>query len=322
MTTRLVGTCPVCERQQKVTPGGAMVHHGYVRPGTGSIHGDCFGVGYPAYQLSTKGCEAYRKFLAEWRAGQEARLRRLYDRPEEVTYQPSPYSTAKTYRRDADTPEERRRYDSTLVQLIQQTEYTIKDLDRSDRRMVRLIEQWAPAPLVEIDEEGLTPAKREERATRKTERDTKRSEKDQKKRELSVKRNERIARKATTLLFFFDEFERLAQLPPSAARLAYARDLLFEAAKKKHGISYPRDMWMGPDDGVGNRIPGPWGRDADKHAERTLVALGVAKLEKHQHGDYVTLLPVYSSQGNKISVPEPGPTDEVLAWVASRRPPA
>jgi hypothetical protein len=146
MTTRLIGTCPVCERQQKVTPGGAMVHHGYVRPGTGSIHGDCFGVGYEAYQLSTNGCEAYRKFLASWRAGQEARLRRLYDRPEEITYQPSPYSTAKTYRRDADAPEERRRYDSTLVNLIKQTEYTIQDLDRSDRRMVQLIEKWEPGP--------------------------------------------------------------------------------------------------------------------------------------------------------------------------------
>lgn len=318
MTTRLIGTCPVCERQQKVTPAGAMVHHGYIRPGTGSIHGDCFGVGYPAYQLSTKGCEAYRTFLASWRAGQEAHLRRLYDRPETVTFQISPYSPPKTYRRDADTLEERNRYDSTLGNLIRQTEYTIQDLDRSDRRMVALIEQWAPAPLIEIDEEGFTPAKREERATRKTERDTKRAEKERARIELKKKRNERLARKATALLFFFDEFERLKEQPPNAARLAYARDLLFEANKKKHGINYPRDMWMGPDDGAGNRIPGPWGRDADRHAELTLVELSLARLEKHPHGDYVTIFQVYKPEGNKIRVPEPDkPADEVLADIAT-----
>jgi hypothetical protein len=314
---RLVGTCPVCERQQKVTPGGAMVHHGFQRPGVGHIIGDCFGVGYRAYELSSAGCVAYRKMLAEWRTWQESALRDYESRPSQVeSYSQVSHKTF-IFRRDADDPEERRKYESTRERLIQQTLYTISELKRSDKRMVYLIEKWVPAPLLEIDEEGLTPAKREERATRKTERDTKRAEKEQARREHQKKKNERLARKATTLLFFFDEFERLARQPPSSARDAYARDLIFELSKKKYGMRYPDDLWMGPDDGVGNRIAGPWGDGAVAHASRTLVELGVGKENSYSRLYRADLIPVYRSSGNKIRVPEPdGPAEDVLDAIA------
>lgn len=43
------GECQVCARKQCLTGGGALVHHGYRRPGYGSIVGDCFGVGHLPY---------------------------------------------------------------------------------------------------------------------------------------------------------------------------------------------------------------------------------------------------------------------------------
>lgn len=41
--------CQVCERHQKATRSGDLVHHGYQRPGWGSIIGDCYGAGYAPF---------------------------------------------------------------------------------------------------------------------------------------------------------------------------------------------------------------------------------------------------------------------------------
>lgn len=69
----VLGTCPVCEGEFK-THGGNMVHHGYQRPGTGSIHGDCFAVHMPAYELSSVACGSYRAMLLAKIAFLEAAL--------------------------------------------------------------------------------------------------------------------------------------------------------------------------------------------------------------------------------------------------------
>lgn len=53
------GTCPVCEGNFKRNITGGMVHHGYLRPGDGAQHGDCFAVGYLPWELSAEGAEAY-----------------------------------------------------------------------------------------------------------------------------------------------------------------------------------------------------------------------------------------------------------------------
>jgi hypothetical protein len=52
------GTCPVCSGNFKRNSPG-LVHHGYTRPGTGFIHGDCFGVGYLPWELSPQGAQDY-----------------------------------------------------------------------------------------------------------------------------------------------------------------------------------------------------------------------------------------------------------------------
>lgn len=45
-------TCWFCWRNIKMAPNGLLVHHGYQRPGTGEIHGDCLGVHRASYELA------------------------------------------------------------------------------------------------------------------------------------------------------------------------------------------------------------------------------------------------------------------------------
>lgn len=53
-STRFVGWCPICEHDVKVR-GGALVHHGYRRPGVGYIIGDCYGAQKLPYEVSPNG---------------------------------------------------------------------------------------------------------------------------------------------------------------------------------------------------------------------------------------------------------------------------
>jgi hypothetical protein len=59
------GTCPCCFGMYKMTADKKMVHHGYQRPGCGSIFGDCFGVGYAPFEISNEGTIAYIEALKQ-----------------------------------------------------------------------------------------------------------------------------------------------------------------------------------------------------------------------------------------------------------------
>jgi hypothetical protein len=323
IVTRVAGTCPVCGRQQKVTAQHTMVHHGYRRPGIGQILQDCFGAGYPAYQISTAGCEAYRDWCARAIEDRREVLRSFESRPAEVTYWSDFKKQAFIYRRDASDFDERRKYEDQLARIIRETKIRIVDLQNDREYMIQRIEQWAPAPLLEIDEEGYTPEQRREEDKRKAERHaekaTRKDEKARARAELQAKRNERLARKATELLFFFDSFEDLLNDPPTRERNDYGRALIHELQKKKYGIHYPWDLRWGPDDGYGNRIPGPWGESAVRRAEDTLVALGLARREELSHGRQIVTVFQGHVSPIKIRVPAPdGPAEDVLERIAAR----
>lgn len=61
--------CQVCERQQALDGAGKMVHHGYQRPGWGSIVGDCFGVNHQPFPAT----DALEKWMG-WLVSREGHL--------------------------------------------------------------------------------------------------------------------------------------------------------------------------------------------------------------------------------------------------------
>jgi hypothetical protein len=64
------GECQICQHRQILDSRGNLVLHGYQRPGHGYIVGDCFGVGYPPWEVSSDR-------LAEWIEYLQTRSARL-----------------------------------------------------------------------------------------------------------------------------------------------------------------------------------------------------------------------------------------------------
>lgn len=67
IATRFLGRCQYCGNEQKLVEGSkpgtfALVLHGYKRPGTGSIHGNCPGVGYDPWEVTCQ-IEGVRRLL-------------------------------------------------------------------------------------------------------------------------------------------------------------------------------------------------------------------------------------------------------------------
>jgi hypothetical protein len=86
-STRLIGNCQVCARDQKLH-SERMVHHGYKRPGHGFIEGDCPGVGEVPYETSCDLIKSYKlrvenhrvslsKYLGDLKIGRITRLTEL-----------------------------------------------------------------------------------------------------------------------------------------------------------------------------------------------------------------------------------------------------
>jgi len=57
------GTCPVCEANVKLNDHRGLVHHGFRRPGHGSIEGDCFAVNDKPWELSSGAAVRYLGWL-------------------------------------------------------------------------------------------------------------------------------------------------------------------------------------------------------------------------------------------------------------------
>lgn len=164
-TRENTGTCPVCFRNIKMTDAQKMVHHGYERPGHGYIVGDCFGVGYKPYELSSEGTEAFlRIVLRPMLANQKKHLRALKSgqitefkyqtqdrtKPREPgTYKfPTMFVTVKKGDEGKNTePGIHPSFEYLLDSDIRETEYRVKGLTGDIAEMDKLVADWKPAPL-------------------------------------------------------------------------------------------------------------------------------------------------------------------------------
>lgn len=175
LSTRYVGWCPVCERDIKVRDD-RLVHHGYQRPGVGYIVGDCFGVGYEPYELSTTCCEEFLKLVRnrvkmyadnlrvlESQRGPEFLYFEHYDieKRQYIRDRSGQAVTLKLTHDEADSlaaqlaswDAYRYSWEKVLARTIDQTRSMLSDWEREERRIEQLIAEWRPKPLRTFEEE-------------------------------------------------------------------------------------------------------------------------------------------------------------------------
>lgn len=217
--TRLAGICPVCQGLFKVNAAHQMVHHGFVRPGDGSIHGDCFGVGWPAYQVSPAGCRAYRDYLSRIIDNTIEYQTALQENP------PESIRVDNGFGRSREVVRGTREYDNALSHAIRQQEFKVQQLRSAQKEAMRLIAAWREAPLLEIDEEGLTPELKRERDARRDERAAQKAQRDAEKAARRERTERREAEKEAEKFEYLRLLQILASWPPSENRTLQARRL-------------------------------------------------------------------------------------------------
>lgn len=238
LKTRFLGICPVCQGEFKLTQGGGssepmrLVHHGYQRPGYGYIVGDCFGVGYMAYQRSAQGCVEYkdavmdqltraRKTLADIDSGEakEAWVKRRSNGKVELVKVLS------------DDP----KFNEALRTFRTMVEYEIRDCTREVERMVKLITAWELKPVRTFEE--LAREKDLQKEARKAEREAKRAVAQAKAAELAAKRRRFEEERAALILRYREIFETLAESVESSRDVTQSARIhwvdMYKARSKK-----------------------------------------------------------------------------------------
>lgn len=219
LRTRFVGTCPVCQKRQKLHDN-KLVHHGYQRPGHGSIVGDCYGVGYEAYELSTKGCEEYREhakgieashaeMLAKLESG-ETRTLHVLKRKYLGMGEYKNYTV--TLSADSADAKEVLDFEEELASQIAQQKAEVKGWKFEQERMTKLITAWTLKPIITWQEhlEVVKREKFEAGAERRAELAAKRAARAEKARLLAEKKVAWKQEKADLIAKYKALFEKLA----------------------------------------------------------------------------------------------------------------
>jgi hypothetical protein len=147
--TTIIGFCAICERDIAVH-GDALVHHGYKRPGTGFIEGDCFCVHQAPYELSCEPLKPYLIFIKSQLASSIEHLRKLeagevYTLSKQVWKDGSWAFEAYTFR-EIDSLR-KRTWESLLTNAVYRVKQEISGLGREIARIEKWITEWKPAAL-------------------------------------------------------------------------------------------------------------------------------------------------------------------------------
>lgn len=219
--TRYVGTCPICEREQRLDGQRNMVHHGYRRPGHGTIQGDCWGVGRTAYELSCEATKEYRDtvieplleasftYLTKLRSGEIKVLhRRSFLRSDETreVREGDPFFKA-ILEREISTL--KNRVDAFCVEV---------------KRLTRLIDAWKPRSVRTLNEEVVEARSREKREERQRALQAKREAKLADAVARYQKRIDSAVRNRTTSVIA-DVFENAPRKLPHWSRLTHVEAL-------------------------------------------------------------------------------------------------
>jgi hypothetical protein len=141
------GTCPVCFNNIKLSARSAvpgmpgMVLHGYKRPGHGSVEGNCFGQGWPPFELSPKGTIAYANRLSIHVAMLRDQLSNLSD----ATQLPDPHSIrAKPITKEESEP---RVWALAMERAEEGLKYKINWTEMDITRLEKAASTWKAMPL-------------------------------------------------------------------------------------------------------------------------------------------------------------------------------
>lgn len=218
---RLLGTCPICEGTYKLHDE-RMVHHGFKRPGDGAIHGDCFAVGHPPYEVSCEITKVYRVAVQESLDRLNATLARY--KTGEVTYF-TEYRGRRgwtfaecmvEYALGVTEPYTwSRMYESKTHEL----EYQIRMTTSEIARLTRLIDTWQPRDIRTVMEDKAQNEKAA-RDARAAEVKAKRDERAKKEAEKKARREALAAKRLAVKKSFVDGFEALAKEPKTVERTA------------------------------------------------------------------------------------------------------
>ena len=229
--TRYLGNCQLCERDQKLS-GARMVHHGYIRPGHGSIEQDCPGVGHEPYETSCELIKEFKAGLERSLAGKRGYLAKLHSGEithvlEFVEHRYGP-PEVRDYRAGVTAPD---LFARAIRSAISKTEHEIKQGEQTVARFADRISGWRPLPVRTIEEEERRTAEmRAERAKLAADRRVaKQAEETRKK----AKRKALEARRQAAKDDFAARFRALADGSEEAAAKSRAVHVLYSELRKK-----------------------------------------------------------------------------------------
>lgn len=241
----------ICEREIALQDR-RLVHHGYRRPGYGSIEGDCFGVGYEPYERSTRAGEEFRRVrekerdcftmkLFKLESGTVTRITVLAYRGRSVPHELVEYICG------VSAPH---CWERALEDEIYRVTGEIRGCECDIARMDRLIAEFSPRELGQETRAGQKA--REEKEARAAEREAKRAEQRRKAAALagrkalaSAKETELKARLIAGLEEIVEKAEAADEVEAYATKLA-ARELVQsigrECRKTPRVHIHPRDL--------------------------------------------------------------------------------
>jgi hypothetical protein len=230
--TRHIGNCQICERDQKLHKG-RMVHHGYRRPGYGSIEGDCPGVDELPYEVS---CD----LIKTYKVNMEARLAGLVRFAAKLAAREVTSFQLLEHRgyRDVELVEyhagvtDPYRFERAFERLVRETDRDIEGARFAISRAAKRIEAWRPMPIRTVEEEeAKTAALRADRAKVVADKRAARQAEQARKKQ---KRDELAARRQAIKDDFAQKLVTLAEAPSDPSSRAEAQKIAFELHKKKY----------------------------------------------------------------------------------------
>lgn len=234
--TRFLGTCQICEQEQKLHMRG-LVHHGFKRPGHGSIEGDCYGVHAVPYEVSCDLVKKYLVIVANEIVSSEARLVQLQT-PGAVTtlFRTNGYQS-KTFTLGESDPITWRQ---EMERAIGDIKYKITCLKREVTRLEARITNWKLAPIRTV-EEGQAEEKAAKDA-RAAVRNAARQIKADKVAATKARQSALQAERDAIMLDFKTKFLALAESPKPLDRFAEAYNLATKMSQKKYSFFYAREL--------------------------------------------------------------------------------